>query len=75
MDVFIKKRGGPVVAEGVIVPGFNSKDESLRCRDGIYRKVYVTEVYGMYLVQKHVQRLYCLFTRQLIPSSNFYVFL
>ena len=46
--MLIKNRRGLVVAEGVIVPGFNCKDESLQNRDGIYRKVYVTEVYGMY---------------------------
>ena len=42
-NVFIKNMNSPIMAGGIIIPGRMCKDITVQ---GIYRKVYVTEVYG-----------------------------
>jgi hypothetical protein len=46
-EVYINAKGGPVVGEGIIIPGFNVKDEQVLPFSGLYRKIFVKKVYGM----------------------------
>jgi hypothetical protein len=45
-DVYIQTKHGTVIGEGIIIPGFNTKDEQVS-PGGMSRKIFVKEVYGI----------------------------
>jgi hypothetical protein len=42
-EVYIKSRGGPVVGEGIIIPGFNARDEQVSPFGRLSRKILLNK--------------------------------
>lgn len=43
----MKAKGGPVIGEGIVIPGFQVQDERVPSFGGVWRKIFVKEAYGM----------------------------